>query len=715
MSTMANAASQDSGQAAPAAPQRVVKQLEVIGNISPHGDFVQSLQKQTTSSTRLLLMTLGGGLLVINSFLVELFPAIFPRDIHVNLLAFVGAVLLAAPLVYHSVRHLMIGQLRMDELAAIAILAAMASGMYREAGVVAFFMVLANLIETRTALGARMAVEGLIRITPTRAARLIEQDGQLAEQQVEAARLSPGDLVRVRPGDTIPADGEIANGASTVNQASITGESLPAEKQPGDEVFSGTINLTGMLDIRVTKAGADTTLGRVKQLILEAEQTKIPLMRLIDRYISWYTPIVLMLAGMVWFFNMDSRDALTNAITMLVIACPCALVLATPTAMVAAISAAARLGILVKNVSNLEAARKVNAIMFDKTGTLTTGRLMVTRMLPAPGVQPAELLRLAASLEALSRHPVARAVAAVARKAQVPIAEVTGFEEVSGQGVRGTVNGRSVVVGRLSFLRQHGINVDTAERLDGPLAAPPEGLSLLYVGVDQQLAGWIGLEDKTRDEARTALDELRSMGVTNLTMVTGDRWPVARKVAAEMGCTEVLAEVLPADKLAVVRRLKSEGRFVAVVGDGVNDAPALASGDVGIAMGAAGSDIAIHSASIALMNSDLRRLPYLIRLSRRTTNVIYQNLFFGMLFIIIFMVLASLGYLTPIGGAMLAAFLHNIGSLAVIMNSARIVRFGEQLLQEAPAKPPEDDLPEPHIRPERVAGHLSNPGTAALA
>ena len=378
----------------------------------------------------------------------------------------------------------------------------------------------------------------------------------------------------VLPGDNVPADGEIAEGESTINEANITGESLPAEKVAGDEVFGGTNNVTGALRVKVTKVGHDTTLGRVQDLILEAERSKIPLMRLIDEYASWYTPVVLMITGVVWFFTKD----INKTIAMLVIACPCALILATPTAIVASLSAAARLGVYIKDVTNLEWARKLTAVVFDKTGTLTTGQLAVTRLMPAPGVDASDLLRTAMSVERLSRHPVARAVVAVAEKARVEPAEAVGFEEVSGKGVKATVEGKAVLVGRKAWIAEAGANLTA---LQAEQYAEPEGLSTLYVSLDGKCLGWVGLEDRTRPEAKHALDELRAMGVRDLIMVTGDRWSVARRVAAEMGCTDVQAEVLPQDKLALVDTLKRKGHTVAVVGDGVNDAPALAAGNLG--------------------------------------------------------------------------------------------------------------------------------------
>lgn len=639
-----------------------------------------SLKAETGRATTQLIATMVGGILVASSFVAQWFyggttavtgdtPIYFYRD----LLAAIGALLLAIPLWVHAVQTLLSGHMHMDELVALAILAAMAIGDYQAAGVVAFFLLLSTLIETRTALGARAAIEGLVRLTPTKARRL-GPDGR--ETDVDAPDLRPGDVVVVRPGDNIPADGQIVKGHSTISQANITGESLPVEKTEGDEVFGGTNNVTGAIQVRVTKAGSDTTLGRVQDLILQAERSRIPLMRLIDQYAAWYTPVTLMVTGVVFFFTKDPRIA----ISMLVIACPCALILATPTAIVAALSAASRVGILIKDVSNIEWARKLTAIVFDKTGTLTTGELAVTRLNPADGVDPAELLKTAASVEQLSRHPVARAITAVARKARLDLDEAAGFQEVSGKGVEAQVNGSKVLIGRRTWVAELGADLAS---MDDEKHQEPEGLSTLYVVRDGKCLGWIGLEDRTRSEAREALDDLRRMGARDLIMVTGDRWSVARRVAKEMGCTDVQAEVLPKDKLALVDALKKKGHTVAVVGDGVNDAPALAAGDLGIAMGAAGSDVAMNSATVALMNNDLRRLPFLVGLSRSTTQVIWQNLVFGVAFIIAGQILSILQYVGP----MSAAFLHTLASAVVVLNSARMVRFGEHLETHRAAVP----------------------------
>ncbi|HPC95544.1 MAG TPA: cation-translocating P-type ATPase [Sedimentisphaerales bacterium] len=637
------------------------------------------LQHDTAEDTRgqqlrvslALLGTLAGGVLLINSGIGRFIYG--PDSFNTEIFAMLGALLLGLPIVVHAMRSLMRGESHMDELAALGIVAAFATGEYVAAGLIGFFMLLSELIETRTALGARASIESLIRLTPTKA-NLIRTDG--VEQEVKVSELKPGDMIRVRPGDNIPADGEVASGMSSVNEATITGESLPVDKVPGMQVFAGTNNLTGAMDIRVTKAGQDTTLGKVQSLIMQAEQTKIPIMRIIDRYITWYVPTILMIAAIVLFFTRD----INQAITILVISCPCAIILATPTAMVAAISAAARLGVLVKNVADLEIAGKMTALVFDKTGTVTTGRLYVTKLTPAEGIEPAELLAEAAAAEQLSKHPAARALQDVAKEANLSLPVAEGFQETPGKGVIATVNSSKIMVGRQSFLKDSGVD---CTGISDPALDEEQGFSTLYVAKDARCIGWIGLQDKTRPEAQRAVKELVDIGIKRVTMLTGDRSEVANRVAGELGCTDYKAHCLPQDKLAIVEQIKRDGHTVVVVGDGINDAPALAAGDLGIAMGAAGSDVAINSASIALMNNDLRRIPFLVQVSRRTRRVINQNLGFGIAFIVFGISLAR--FIPP----SVAAFLHFASSLVVVFNSARLVRYGEDLDHDShPGAPP---------------------------
>jgi len=377
---------------------------------------------------------------------------------------------------------------------------------------------------------------------------------------------------------------------------------------------------------------------------------------------------VLVIAALVWAFT----RRLDNVISVIIFSCPCAFILATPTAMVAALSAAARLGILIKNVGDIELAAKINAFIFDKTGTLTTGELAVSRLAPLGETSPAELLQLAASAEKYSNHPTAKALALLAAEAGVALIEPQNFSETAGLGVKAQVNGGRVLVGRVQWLRDNGLKEDFLQSVDLNEA---EGWSLIFVARDGRCVGWVGLEDKTRAEAREALAELKESGVRRIAMISGDRQAVAARVAREIGCEEARGECLPEDKVEFVRGIKAKGYKVAIVGDGVNDAPALAAGDIGIAMGAVGSEIAIHSATIALMNNDLRRLPFLIKLSRSTRAVINQNFMFGVAFIVGGMTLSALSYVPPV----MAAAMHTAGSLIVVFNSARLVRKGEEL------------------------------------
>ncbi|MHC4394820.1 MAG: heavy metal translocating P-type ATPase [Planctomycetota bacterium] len=634
-----------------------------------HLHFKQDIAVEHTHGKQIrvsmaLLGTLAGGMLLINSILAGWF-FYGPDSFNTEFLAMIGAILLGTPIVLHAAKSFIKRKPHMDELVALAIIAAFASQDYVAAGTVAFFMLLSELMESRTALGARASIESLIRLTPTRA-MVLQEDG--TEKEVKVSSLKTGDRIRVRPGDNIPADGEVAKGLSSVNEATITGESLPVDKVPGMQVFAGTNNLTGVLDITVTKAGKDTTLGKVQSLIIQAEQTKIPIMRIIDRYVRWYTPTILMIAGIVLFLTGD----ISRAITILVVSCPCALILATPTAMVAAISASARLGILIKNVADLEIAGNMTAMVFDKTGTITTGRLYVTKLTPTEGVEPGELLAVAASAEQMSKHPAARALQEVAREANLSLPATDNFQETPGKGVTASVDSTKIMVGRDTFLQENNVDMSGVSEL---ALHEEQGVSTLYVAKGPVCIGWIGLQDKTRPEAQQAVTELLDIGIKRVTMLTGDRDEVANRVAAELACTDYKAHCLPQDKLTIVEQIKKDGHTVAVIGDGINDAPALAAGDLGIAMGAAGSDIAINSASIALMSDDLGRLPFLVRLSRKTRGVINGNLRFGVVFIILGVAAASAAWLTPI----YAAVLHFAGSLIVVFNSARLVRYGEEL------------------------------------
>ena len=654
-------------------------------------DHPLNAEKKIDFKIKLVLI---GGMMLITAVIARL-GFLFDTTVQSDMIAMVAALMLGLPIVWDAAKAMVTGKCphdhggekcdhdhdhnhggaHMEELVALAIIASFASYEFLECGAVSFFMLIAGFIEHRTAVGAQQQIEALVRITPTKA-HLLGEDG--SEEEVDAAVLKQGDKVICRPGDKIPGDGVILSGMSAINQANITGESVPVEKTVGDEAFSGTINETGVLEIEITRAGKDSTLGKVQDLILQASATKPIVVRLLDRYAGYYTPVVLMIAAITWFFT----QSLDVSITLLLIACPCAIILAAPTAMVAALSAASRLGVYVKAVSDLEVARFVSAIVFDKTGTLTVGELTVTKLSPVEGVAGADLLRTCASAEFSSKHPVARAVVKMNEKANLELIKGENFEEIAGKGVKVMLNGDQVMVGRQAFLEEEGVSL-TELNLDSS-----EGLSLMFVARNGRAIGWVGLEDKVRPGAKDSMDELATEGVKRRVMITGDRRSPARRVAQELHLTDFEAEALPGDKLDLVKMLKGRGHTVAVIGDGVNDGPALAAGDVSIAMGAAGSDVAIHSASIALMNNNLNRIPFLIRLSKRTVTVIRQNLLGTLVYILVMIALLfSFDIVTPL----VAAIAHGISSIVVVFNSARLVREGENIIDHVPVNAEEDE------------------------
>ena len=452
-----------------------------------------------------------GVVLVLNAFVVDwLFES---GGTVASASAMIGAIILIYPIVVTAIKDLRVGRLSINELVAIAVLAAFASGGfgnsmsagYKTAGLIAFLMLMGELIETRTAEGARNSIESLIKLTPTAKARRHQERTGGRGREVAASELAVGDVIRIRPGDNVAADGLIVSGQGSFNEATITGESLPADKKTGDEVFAGTQNLTGVLEIKVSRAGEDTTLGRVRELILAAEKTKLPIMKIVDQYMGYYTPLVLLIGVLVWAFTRD----LNRVIAVFVVSCPCAFILATPTAMVAALSAAARLGILIKNVADIEAAAKINAFIFDKTGTLTTGQLAVSRLAPIGETKPAELLQLAASAERYSNHPTAKALAQLAGEAGVPLAEPKDFSETAGRGVKAEINGAKVLVGRAQWLKDNGVAEDFLKSVDLNEA---EGWSLIFVARDHRCIGWVGLQDQVRAEAKVRAGRIEGSG-----------------------------------------------------------------------------------------------------------------------------------------------------------------------------------------------------------
>ncbi len=537
---------------------------------------------------------------------------------------------------------------------------------YFEAGAAVITLVLlGKLLEARAKARTSAAIEELMKLAPRTA--LLERDGRLVE--VDAASLALGDLLVVRPGESFPVDGTVAEGASSVDESMLTGESLPVAKEPGARVYAGTVNNEGLLKCRATGVGAHTQLAAIIRLVQQAQGSKAPIQRLADRVSGIFVPVVAAVAvatlALTWWLGDGFTTALVNAVAVLVIACPCALGLATPTAIMVGTGRGARAGVLVKNAAALERAEKIRTLVADKTGTLTEGRPAVTDLVPLGPVTGIELLRLAATAERGSAHPLARAVLDRAREAGIEPATPERFAALPGAGLEAHFEGAAFLVGSPAFLAARGVTVDEA-----PVAAiEAGGRTVVGVARDGALLGFIGIADRLRDSSPRAARRLREMGV-ELVMLTGDNHATAAAIAREAGIGRFLAGVLPQDKAAEVEKLRREGRVVGMVGDGVNDAPALAAADVSFAVGS-GSDAAIEAADITLMRNDLAGVADAIELSRATLRKIRQNLFFAFIYNILGIPLAALGMLNPVvAGAAMA-----LSSVSVVTNSLLLRRW----------------------------------------
>ncbi len=617
-----------------------------------------------------IVVYLVGGVLILSTTITKAFGWA-PTDVAMAPAA-IGALLLGAPLFWAAAKELTTGTPTNATLAALAIIAAMATGNYETAGFLAFILLSADQVVRRTAWGAQRAIEQLIRLTPKRARLII--DG--AEKEVGVEEVRVGMTVRVRPGENLPVDGVVVSGQSTVNQASLTGESVPVEVQTNAPVYAGTTNLTGTLEVRVTGVGAESTIGKVTQLIREAESSRSPRQLLIEKVAAYFVPLAITVAGLVWYFMSQSpveavsAQATITAITVLVVMCPSALLLSSPTAMVAAFASAARLGIMVKQTNYLEAASVIDTAVLDKTGTLTTGVFAVSRLAPAEGVEGADLLQAAADAEQQSNHPLARSIMKTARDARLAPANVKSFEEVHGRGVHAVTDAGAIHAGRAVWLVE--LNPSIKSAIDAA-EAKLEGMTGVHVMRDGRYLGAVGLADSLRPNAKAIVDRLRELGVRRVVMLTGDRLEVAKRVGKAVGVDLVEAECLPEEKHEIVRSMVQSGRRVMMVGDGINDGPSLAVADVGVAMGLSGSDIATNSAGVALVNDDLSRIPFLVELARKTRRVIGQNLAASIIIAGIGLGLAATGSL----GLVFAAFYHIVGDVFVIGNSFRLIRFGE--------------------------------------
>jgi heavy metal translocating P-type ATPase len=613
---------------------------------------------------RHLFLALLGGMLLLVAWIAKLLA--FPDQV-ANIPALLGAVMLVIPLLRGAIKEVLAGRPSSDSLATLAVLAAIVVGNYLAAGFLAFFLWLAELILSRTAWGAQRAIRELIELTPD-VARILQPDG--SEREVSLDQVRTGMTVRVRPGENLPIDGRVARGTSSINQASLTGEAVPIEAQPGTNVFAGTTNLTGQLDVEVTAVASATTIGKVETLIREAETSRSERQELIEQLATYYVPVVLMVAGLVWFFTSKSADpavrdqAAVRAITVLVVTCPGALLIAHPTAMVAAFAAAARLGIMIKQTRTLEAAAAVVAVVLDKTGTLTTGKFAVARLAPADGVEG----------EQHSNHPLAKSILETAEKARIRARTIDRYEELHGRGVVAHASDGEIYVGRASWLLD--VNPSITAQVRG-VEEKIEGMSGVHVMQGGRYLGAVGLEDKLRRNAHEVVSKLRELGVRKVCIFTGDRLAVAKRVGQAVGVDAIEAECLPEEKHEELKYLISRGHRTLVVGDGINDAPALARADVGVAMGLSGSDIATNSAGVALMNDDLRHIPFLVEIARRTRVIIGQNIAASLVLAVVGLALAATGRIS----LWIAPFLYALGYVIVIANSLRLVRFGEDFAE----------------------------------
>lgn len=602
----------------------------------------------------ILFLAVSGIALLISIF--DLLPLPFDA-------AWIAIIFCGIPIVLEAVIGLVTAfDIKADVLVSIALIASVLIGEDFAAGEVAFIMQLGGLLEELTVARARAGIEKLVHLTP-RTARII---AGTEERIVPAEQVRVGELLRVLPGETVPVDGVIVSGQTSINQAVMTGESLPVDKGAGDEVSSGTVNQFGAFDMKAVKVGEDSSIQRMIRLVQSADAGKAKIVGLADRWATWIVVIALTAAVITWF----ATGQLLRSVTILVVFCPCALVLATPTAIMAAIGNATRHGFLVREGDALERLASVSRVTFDKTGTLTYGTPEVTEAESfLPELSKEELYAYAAGAELRSEHPLGKAVIRFYRKSGREIPEAEQFEMLPGRGVSAVISGKRILAGNLELLKEKAVFLKDQEKKQAE-ECTKRGCTIMYLAVDGQAAGFIALSDALRPEAPDMIGELKAAGVTPV-LLTGDHGNAAGETAARLSIEEVHADCRPEDKLNYIDQCQKEKKNVCMIGDGINDAPALKKAWVGIAMGGTGSDIAVDAADIALVNDEIRELPHLVRLSKRMMRTIRYNLTFSMTLNFIAIILAITGVLNPVVGALV----HNAGSVFVILNSAFLLTW----------------------------------------
>lgn len=601
-------------------------------------------------------MTMIGGIFLVLSLLLPALNIYLPLDP-----AWISVMICGIPLLYLSIWRLIynkgISKISSALLISIAMVAAIAIGDLFAAGEVAFIMAIGAILEDKTTERAKKGLKTLISLAPQQG-RKIKNGSEII---IKVDEIKKGDLLRVLPGETIPVDGIITVGNTSIDQSIMTGESLPVDKEVGDSVFCGTLNCFGSIDMKATKVGEDSSLQKLIHMVEEAENKKAPMARIADTCASWLVPVALLIAILAYFVTGN----IVRAVTVLVVFCPCALVLATPTAIMAAIGQATRRGVIIKSGEALEKMGKVDTITFDKTGTLTFGSLEVNDILSfSDKYDNHTLLSLIASAETRSEHPLGKAIVAYAKDQNITLIETTNFQMEAGKGIYAEINNKKIFCGNEKYLKEKRIFISKhiKEVLD---KFRNEGKASILASVNDECVGMITLSDILRPTAQNMITQLKNMG-TDIILLTGDNQKTAEYFAKQVNITNIKSELLPAEKVKNIQKLQKEEKYVCMIGDGVNDAPALKTANVGVAMGSMGSDIAIEAADIALMSDDITKIPYLKRLSNATVKTIKFSIALSLLINFVAITLSLLGMLTPTTGALV----HNAGSVFVVLIAA---------------------------------------------
>lgn len=575
--------------------------------------------------------------------------------------AWVPIIISGIPILYGALTALFCEKTISSELlVSTAIVASVAIGEIFAAGEIAFIMAIGEILEDITVNRAKKGISQLIKLSPQQGRKIIKENEKTTEKIVPIEEIYKDDILRVLPGEMIPVDGKIIFGNSSVDQSIMTGESLPIDKTIGDEVFCGTVNCDGSIDIIATKIGEDSSLQKLIRMVKEAEENKAPMQRIVDKWAGWLVPAALIIAVAAYFITSD----IIRAVTVLVVFCPCALALATPTSIMAAVGQAAKNGVLIKSGEALEKMGKVNCIAFDKTGTLTFGKLKISDIITTSSATENELLKLACSSEKRSEHPLGKAIVEHGKKQNVEFLEMEDFKMIPGKGIAAKIENNEISCGNSRFLQEQGIILD--ENIESILEnLRKQGKVSILVGKNRECIGIIALSDTIRPTAKEMVVKLKNMG-TRVVLLTGDHKQTADYFAEEVGIENVYSELLPAEKVTYIKKLEEDGNKVCMIGDGVNDAPALKTADVGVSMASMGTDIAVEASDIALMGDNIEKIPYLKKLSTATIKTIKFNITASMVINLAAIILSVMGLLNPITGALV----HNVGSVLVVLNAA---------------------------------------------